>query len=98
AYLLALTLITITFGQRFQRWKHTVCAPLIQSVRAHQMSCKPSLETSQIYLRSLLMSDVDQWYSYISVPEVVEHTSWSVKSKQDLVNLVESYNLDDPES
>lgn len=62
------------------------------------MSCKPGLETSDIYLRHMLLSDVDHWYSYLSVPEVVEHTSWNLKSKQDLISLVEGYNSDFPES
>jgi [ribosomal protein S5]-alanine N-acetyltransferase len=70
----------------------------VAGVRAHQLRYKPSLETAEIYLRNLLMSDVERWYSYLSVPEVVEHTSWNLSSKQDLVRLVESYNSDDPES
>tara|TARA_Y100001951_G_C11282499_1_gene266357 strand:- start:683 stop:1366 length:684 start_codon:yes stop_codon:yes gene_type:complete len=67
-------------------------------VRAHQMSCKPRMETPKIYLRELQLSDVDSWYSYLSVPEVVEHTSWNLESKQDLENLATLYNLEDPES
>lgn len=62
------------------------------------MSCKPSMETSEIYLRKLQLSDVDSWYSYLSVPEVVEHTSWNLGSKQDLVDLAKLYNSEDPES
>ncbi|MEC8859275.1 MAG: GNAT family protein [Pseudomonadota bacterium] len=62
------------------------------------MSCKPSMETPEIYLRELQLSDVDSWYSYLSVPEVVEHTSWNLRSKQDLVSEAKLYNLEDPES
>lgn len=62
------------------------------------MSYEQSMETSEIYLRKLQLSDVDSWYSYLSVPEVVEHTSWNLSSKQDLVNLAKMYNLEDQES
>ena len=49
-------------------------------------------------LRPLDVSDVDAWYSYLSMPSVVRDTSWNLKSVTDLGPLVEWYNAEDPSS
>lgn len=42
--------------------------------------------------------DLDDWFAYLAVPEVLEHTSWSVRSPQDLEPLFESYESSAPTS
>lgn len=41
-----------------------------------------------VELRPLEMSDLEDWYAYLSVPIVFEHTSWAVKSASELEPLV----------
>ena len=49
-------------------------------------------------LRPIELSDIPEWYKYLALPNVVEHTSWNLKSADDLRPLIEGYNSDDTSS
>jgi len=44
----------------------------------------PSLEHELVTLRPLVPADISQWYAYLAMPVVFEHTSWNVKSPEEL--------------
>lgn len=44
-----------------------------------------------IVLRQLERTDLDAWFSYLQIPEVVEHTSWNLHSRDDLLPLFLGY-------
>lgn len=52
----------------------------------------PSINMESYSLRPLLLSDADAWFSYLSLAQVAEHTSWNVTSSRDLLGLIGSYN------
>jgi ribosomal-protein-alanine N-acetyltransferase len=58
----------------------------------------PILDLPGIALRPLERIDLDAWYAYLSVPAVVEHTSWDLKSIDDLAAVYAFYELDSPQS
>lgn len=47
-------------------------------------------------LRPLEPADIEPWYAYLSMPHVVEHTSWNLKSAEDLRPLVDRLDPNDP--
>jgi ribosomal-protein-alanine N-acetyltransferase len=49
-------------------------------------------------LRPLRRADVAEWYAYLSIPEVIEHTSWDLRGPEDLERLVRRYEAPDPQS
>ena len=49
-------------------------------------------------LRQLERSDLHSWYAYLSNPEVVRHTSWNLKSEQDLLPMFEALDSESPSS
>jgi [ribosomal protein S5]-alanine N-acetyltransferase len=51
-----------------------------------------------IVLRQLERADIPAWYEYLSIPEVVEHTSWNLRSAADLVPMLEAYESSAPTS
>src|SRR5450759_1671303 len=55
----------------------------------------PIIDIPGITLRPVELADIPTWYEYLSLPKVVEHTSWNLKSAEDLRPLIESYNSDD---
>lgn len=58
----------------------------------------PVLGSAEFSLRPITLADVPAWYEYLSMPLVVEHTSWNLTSIDSLVPLVHGYNSDAPES
>lgn len=52
------------------------------------MSRVITLDLNNFYLRSIQLTDVPAWYAYLSIAEVVEHTSWNLASQGDLERLV----------
>jgi RimJ/RimL family protein N-acetyltransferase len=58
----------------------------------------PLLESAEFSLRPIELSDIDAWYEYLSMPHVVEQTSWSLASAEALRPLIDWYNADDPSS
>lgn len=58
----------------------------------------PPVEGANLHLRPLDLADIDAWYEYLSRPHVLRHTSWSLKSSEELRPLIEQYNSDAPAS
>ncbi len=54
----------------------------------------PRVDDAPVVLRPLEHADVDDWYAYLSVPSVVEHTSWSVGGRDELAALVDDCTSD----
>jgi len=63
-----------------------------------RVDAAPLIPIAGFRLRPLEASDIDAWYSYLSMPRVVKDTSWDLKSAMDLKPLVEWYNAEDPSS
>ncbi len=57
-----------------------------------RFSRAPSVDIAGIALRPVELSDIPAWYEYLSMPGVLEHTSWALDSAGDLRALVASYN------
>ncbi|AXF22565.1 N-acetyltransferase [Burkholderia pyrrocinia] len=49
-------------------------------------------------LRQLERADLDAWYAYLSNPDVVRHTSWNLRSRDDLLPLFDSIESGNPDS
>lgn len=62
------------------------------------MIAMPLFDTAEVYVRPIRLSDVPAWYSYLSIPSVIEHTSWNLSSESDLEKLVMSYLANEIES
>ncbi|WP_175926608.1 GNAT family N-acetyltransferase [Burkholderia cepacia] len=56
-------------------------------------SCLPGLS-----LRQLERADLDAWYAYLSNPDVFRHTSWNLRSPNDLLPLFDAIESTDPDS
>ncbi|WP_431208060.1 GNAT family N-acetyltransferase [Burkholderia cepacia] len=56
-------------------------------------SCFPGLS-----LRQLERADLDAWYAYLSMPDVFRHTSWNLRSPDDLLPLFDTIESTDPDS
>lgn len=63
-----------------------------------RIDCPPDLPMPGIRLRQLERTDFDDWFDYLKIPEVVEHTSWAVISPDDPLPLLESYESTVPTS
>lgn len=63
-----------------------------------RINATPRIPIEGFRLRPLEASDIDGWYSYLSMPSVVRDTSWNVKSAAELKPLVEWYNAEDSSS
>jgi RimJ/RimL family protein N-acetyltransferase len=51
----------------------------------------PSSGYPGLALRQLERSDVDAWYAYLALPQVVEHTSWNLRSRNDLLSMFDEF-------
>ena len=49
-------------------------------------------------LRQLERADLDAWYAYLSNPDVFRHTSWSLRSPDDLLPMFDNIESTDPDS
>ncbi|AMU08468.1 GNAT family N-acetyltransferase [Burkholderia cenocepacia] len=49
-------------------------------------------------LRQLERADLDAWYAYLSNPDVFRHTSWNLRSPDDLLPLFDNIESTDPDS
>lgn len=58
----------------------------------------PDLPIPGISLRQLERADLSDWFAYLTIYEVVEHTSWAVSSLDDLHRLLEGYESTAPTS
>lgn len=48
----------------------------------------PALNLSGYYLRPILANDLPTWFKYLTLPEVKEHSSWQLKSAEDLQQFI----------
>jgi ribosomal-protein-alanine N-acetyltransferase len=51
--------------------------------------CLPVSKHSLVELRPIVEADLADWYAYLSMREVYEHTSWNLSSADDLAGYVE---------
>ena len=58
----------------------------------------PPVVAAPVRLRPIALEDIDDWYRYLAVPEVVEHTSWNLRSADELRPMIEWYEAKDPAS
>jgi ribosomal-protein-alanine N-acetyltransferase len=58
----------------------------------------PHVDGAAVTLRPLEVSDIAAWYDYLALPHVVQHTSWNLKSADDLRPMIDWYNADEPAS
>jgi RimJ/RimL family protein N-acetyltransferase len=58
----------------------------------------PRLDNADLLLRPVELADVDAWYGYLSIPQVLAHTSWNLQSADDLRAAIAWYNLEDAAS
>lgn len=58
----------------------------------------PAVSGAAVRLRPIALGDIDDWYRYLAIPEVVEHTSWDLKSAADLKPMIDWYEAKDPAS
>ncbi|AOJ19745.1 GCN5 family acetyltransferase [Burkholderia cenocepacia] len=49
-------------------------------------------------LRQLERADLDAWYAYLSNPDVFRHTSWNLRSPDDLLPMFDNIESTDPDS
>lgn len=59
-----------------------------------RLASPPSLGELPYALRPLERGDVDAWYAYLSRPDVIEHTSWSLAGPGDLATIVAACDSD----
>ena len=52
----------------------------------------PRSEHPDVLLRPLARSDLDAWYAYLKRPEVFQHTSWNLRSRDDLLPLFDEFD------
>jgi [ribosomal protein S5]-alanine N-acetyltransferase len=58
----------------------------------------PACGLQGIALRQLERSDLSEWYAYLAVPAVVEHTSWNVHAVEELETRLSQFESTDPSS
>jgi [ribosomal protein S5]-alanine N-acetyltransferase len=58
----------------------------------------PELQHELVSLRPLMRADVAAWYAYLSMPHVLEHTSWQLGSVDDLLQKFDTLESADPAS
>ncbi len=58
----------------------------------------PRCGLAGIVLRPLARTDIDAWHTYLSIPEVTEHTSWSLQGPETLEVLFDQYESPAPHS
>ena len=56
----------------------------------------PATDLPGLALRPISLADIDPWYEYLSIPEVVEHTSWNLSGLGDLTELAQWYLSEEP--
>src|SRR6185295_628802 len=58
----------------------------------------PPVDGVPVRLRAIALADIDDWYRYLAIPTVVEHTSWDLRSADDLRPMIEWYEASEPSS
>ncbi|WP_342345264.1 GNAT family protein [Pseudomonas fluorescens] len=60
--------------------------------REMRINVPPSSEHPAVFLRQLERSDANDWYTYLTLPEVFEHTSWDLHSIEDLLPMFDAFD------
>ncbi|WP_241295576.1 GNAT family N-acetyltransferase [Burkholderia stabilis] len=63
-----------------------------------RIDAPPHSGLSALSLRQLERADLDAWYAYLSNPDVIRHTSWNLRSRDDLLPLFDGIESAHPES
>ncbi|WP_394065561.1 GNAT family N-acetyltransferase [Alcaligenes sp. WGS1538] len=58
----------------------------------------PDLAYPGVSLRQLERSDVDDWYAYLTLPAVFEHTSWDLQSREELLAMFDEFEANAAQS
>lgn len=58
----------------------------------------PAVTGAPVRLRPVGIEDIADWYRYLAIPEVVEHTSWDLRRADDLKPMIEWYDANEPTS
>jgi len=58
----------------------------------------PAVAGAPVRLRPIELADVTDWYRYLSMPHVVQHTSWNLASPDELKPMIDWYDAPDPAS
>jgi ribosomal-protein-alanine N-acetyltransferase len=58
----------------------------------------PAVPGVPVRLRPIERGDIGDWYRYLSIPEVVDHTSWDLRGADDLKPMIEWYDANEPTS
>lgn len=58
----------------------------------------PELQNDLVYLRQLNRADAPAWHAYLTMPHVLEHTSWQLRSIDDLLQKFDALESSDPAS
>lgn len=58
----------------------------------------PALAHELVYLRPLSRADAPAWYAYLTMPGVLEHTSWDLRSVDELMLKFDALESSDPAS
>ena len=58
----------------------------------------PNIEGGEVVLRPLEPSDASAWFEYVSLPQVMQHTSSNVRVIEDLRPMFERFASEDPGS
>ena len=65
---------------------------------AMQYSDLPQLTHDLVYLRPLSRADAAAWYGYLRMPHVIEHTSWDLRSIDELMPKFDAIESSNPSS
>ncbi|WP_176040437.1 GNAT family N-acetyltransferase [Burkholderia stabilis] len=63
-----------------------------------RIDAPPRSGLSALSLRQLERADLDAWYAYLSNPDVIRHTSWNLRSRDDLLPLFDGIESAHPDS
>lgn len=63
-----------------------------------RIDAPPRAGFAGLSLRQLERADLDAWYAYLSNPDVVRHTSWNLRSRDDLRPLFDDIESIAPDS
>ncbi|MDE2429695.1 MAG: GNAT family N-acetyltransferase [Burkholderiales bacterium] len=63
-----------------------------------QLGSQILLAEQELLLRDLRRDDAADWYAYLRIPAVVQHTSWDLSCMEDLLPQFEHYESTLPES
>jgi ribosomal-protein-alanine N-acetyltransferase len=58
----------------------------------------PVVPDAPVRLRPVGMDDIADWYRYLAIPQIIEHTSWDLRSADDLKPMIEWYGANEPSS